>query len=64
MRRVVITGMGMVGPLGMGVEHSWKRLIAGESGAARVSRIDVSDIASQIACEIPRGDGSNGTHAV
>jgi 3-oxoacyl-[acyl-carrier-protein] synthase II len=45
----------------MGVEHSWKRLIAGESGAARVSRIDVSDIASQIACEIPRGDGSNGT---
>jgi len=61
MRRVVITGMGMVGPLGMGVEHSWKRLIAGESGAARVSRIDVSDIASQIACEIPRGDGSNGT---
>ena len=61
MRRVVITGMGMVGPLGLGVEHSWKRLIAGESGAARVSRIDVSDIASQIACEIPRGDGSNGT---
>ena len=61
MRRVVITGMGMVGPLGMGVEHSWKRLIAGESGAARVSRIDVSAIASQIACEIPRGDGSNGT---
>ena len=61
MRRVVITGMGMVGPLGMGVEHSWKRLIAGESGVARVSRIDVSDIASQIACEIPRGDGSNGT---
>ena len=61
MRRVVITGMGMVGPLGMGVEHSWKRLIAGESGAARVSRIDVSDIASQIACEIPRGDGFNGT---
>ena len=61
MRRVVITGMGMVGPLGMGVEHSWKRLIAGESGATRVSRIDVSDIASQIACEIPRGDGSNGT---
>lgn len=61
MRRVVITGMGMVGPLGMGVEHSWKRLISGASGAARVSRIDVSDIASQIACEIPRGDGSNGT---
>lgn len=61
MRRVVITGMGMVGPLGMGVEHSWKRLIAGESGAGRVSRIDVSDIASQIACEIPRGDGTNGT---
>ena len=61
MRRVVITGMGMVGPLGMGVEHSWKRLIAGESGASRVSRIDASDIASQIACEIPRGDGTNGT---
>lgn len=61
MRRVVITGMGMVGPLGMGVEHGWKRLVSGESGAVRVSRFDVSDISSQIACEIPRGDGSDGT---
>ena len=61
MRRVVVTGMGMVSPLGNGVETSWSRLKAGQSGAVKVSRFDVSDLASQIACEVPRGDGSNGT---
>jgi 3-oxoacyl-[acyl-carrier-protein] synthase II len=62
MRRVVVTGMGMLTPLGCGVETTWARLLKGESGAKRVDRFDVSDIACQIACVIPRGDGSDGTY--
>jgi len=62
MRRVVITGMGMLTPLGCGVEQTWSRLIKGESGARKVEHFDVSDIACKIACVIPRGDGSNGTY--
>jgi len=62
MRRVVVTGMGMVTPLGCGVEETWGRLVAGESGAVRITDFEVSDIAAQIACRIPRGDGSNGTY--
>jgi 3-oxoacyl-[acyl-carrier-protein] synthase II len=62
MRRVVVTGLGMVSPLGCGVEATWKRLIAGESGAAKIDRFDVSDLATKIACMIPYGDGSNGTY--
>jgi len=62
MRRVVVTGLGMVTPLGCGVEQSWRRLIASESGARRVDRFDVSDLPSKIACMIPRGDGANGTY--
>src|SRR6266481_9501590 len=62
MRRVVVTGLGMVTPLGCGVEATWKRLLAGESGARRIEKFDVSDISAQIACQIPRGDGSNGTY--
>ena len=62
MRRVVITGMGMLTPLGCGAEHTWKRLLKGESGAKRIETFDVSDISCQIACSIPRGDGSNGTY--
>src|SRR5450830_938081 len=61
MRRVVVTGMGMLTPLGCGVETTWQRLLRGESGAKRIDRFDVSDIACQIACSIPRGDGSDGT---
>ena len=61
MRRVVVTGMGMVTPLGSGVETTWSRLLAGHSGAVRVEDFDVSDLPSQIACRIPRGDGSDGT---
>jgi len=61
MRRVVVTGMGMVTPLGSGVETTWSRLLAGKSGAVRVDDFDVSDLPSQIACRIPRGDGSDGT---
>jgi len=62
MRRVVVTGMGMLTPLGCGVEHTWSRLIKGESGARKVETFEVSDIAAKIACMIPRGDGSNGTY--
>ena len=61
MRRVVVTGMGMVTPLGCGVEPTWARLINGESGAKKVDTFDVSDVACKIACVVPRGDGSNGT---
>ena len=61
MRRVVVTGMGMLTPLGCGVEQTWARLIKGESGAKIIDRFDVSDVACKIACSIPRGDGTNGT---
>jgi len=61
MRRVVVTGMGMVTPLGCGVEPTWSRLVKGESGAKKVDTFEVSDLACKIACMIPRGDGSNGT---
>ena len=61
MRRVVITGLGMVSPLACGVEETWKRLIAGESGAGKISKFDASHLASHIACEVPYGDGSDGT---
>src|SRR3954451_25237669 len=62
MRRVVVTGMGMVTPLGCGVETTWKRLIAGESGARKIEKFEVADLPAQIACQIPRGDGTNGTY--
>ncbi len=61
MRRVVVTGLGAVTPLGDGVEHSWKRLLAGESGAGRVTHFDPAPFPSQVGCEVPVGDGSNGT---
>ncbi|MEI7804361.1 MAG: beta-ketoacyl-ACP synthase II [Hyphomicrobiales bacterium] len=62
MRRVVVTGLGMLTPLGCGVEPTWQRLIKGESGAQRVDSFDVSDLPCKIACVIPRGDGANGTY--
>ncbi len=61
MRRVVVTGLGMVTPLGCGVEPTWRRLLAGESGVKAIDRFEVADITSRIAGQIPRGDGSNGT---
>jgi 3-oxoacyl-[acyl-carrier-protein] synthase II len=61
MRRVVITGMGLVTPLACGVEASWARLLEGRSGAGRIASFDASHLACQIACEIPLGDGSDGT---
>ncbi len=56
MKRVVVTGLGMVSPLASGVEPTWRRLIAGESGAARVESFQVSDLPCQIAAQVPRGD--------
>jgi 3-oxoacyl-[acyl-carrier-protein] synthase II len=61
MRRVVVTGLGMVTPLGSGVDATWSRLIEGQSGAGRIADFQVDDLACQIACQIPRGDGSDGT---
>jgi 3-oxoacyl-[acyl-carrier-protein] synthase II len=61
MRRVVVTGIGMVSPLGCGAEVTWQRLLDGCSGARRIERFDVSDLPCKIACTIPRGDGSDGT---
>ncbi|MGH6769429.1 MAG: beta-ketoacyl-ACP synthase II [Xanthobacteraceae bacterium] len=61
MRRVVVTGFGMVTPLACGAEQTWQRLVRGQSGARRVESFDVSDLAAKIACQVPRGDGSDGT---
>ena len=61
MRRVVITGMGYVGPLGCGIEAAWPRMLAGQSGAGPITRFDASHLATGYACEIPRGDGTDGT---
>ncbi|MEJ2003090.1 MAG: beta-ketoacyl-ACP synthase II [Maritimibacter sp.] len=61
MRRVVVTGLGMVSPLACGVEETWKRLLAGESGAGTITRFDASRVTTNYACEVPRGDGSDGT---
>jgi 3-oxoacyl-[acyl-carrier-protein] synthase II len=61
MRRVVITGMGMVTSLGTDVDSTWKNLIAGKSGLQLVKQADVSDIAAKVAGEIINGDGTNGT---
>jgi 3-oxoacyl-[acyl-carrier-protein] synthase II len=62
MRRVVVTGLGMVTPLACGVEATWSRLIAGQSGARKIDTFEVSDISCRIAGMIPYGDGSNGTY--
>ena len=61
MRRVVVTGMGMVTPLGCGVETTWQRILAGKSGARQIETFEVSDLPCKIACTLPRGDGSDGT---
>jgi 3-oxoacyl-[acyl-carrier-protein] synthase II len=61
MRRVVVTGLGLVSPLGCGVEPSWSRLLEGQSGARTIDRFETSDLACKIAMPIPRGDGTDGT---
>ena len=59
MKRVVVTGLGMVTPLACGVEATWRRLIAGESGISKITGFDVSDIACQIAGQAPRGEAED-----
>ncbi|HYC02525.1 MAG TPA: beta-ketoacyl-ACP synthase II [Azospirillaceae bacterium] len=60
MRRVVVTGMGLVTPLGVGVKKNWERLIAGESGIRTIERFDVSDLPCKIAGQVERGDTASG----
>ncbi len=61
MRRVVVTGLGLVTPLASGVEESWKRLLDGQSGAGTITRFDPCNVVTTYACEVPLGDGSDGT---
>ncbi|MDE2265201.1 MAG: beta-ketoacyl-ACP synthase II [Alphaproteobacteria bacterium] len=61
MRRVVVTGLGLVTPLATGVEETWSRLLDGESGIRPIMRFPTTDLATKIAGELVRGDGSNGT---
>jgi len=61
MRRVVVTGLGLVTPLACGVEQSWAALLAGKSGASAITRFKVDDLPTRIACQVPRGDGSDGS---
>ena len=61
MRRVAITGLGMVSPLACGVSESWRRVLAGDSTAATISRFDAAHLATDYACEVPRGNGTDGT---
>jgi 3-oxoacyl-[acyl-carrier-protein] synthase II len=60
MRRVVVTGLGLVTPLGIGVEHVWKRLISSESGIGAIQSFDVSDLPAKIAGQVPRGETAAG----
>lgn len=61
MRRVVVTGLGMVSPLASGVEATWERILSGKSAAGPITRFDASHLATSYACEVPRGDGTDGT---
>jgi 3-oxoacyl-[acyl-carrier-protein] synthase II len=61
MRRVVVTGLGLVTPLASGVEETWSRLLAGQSGARPITKFKVDDLPARIACSVPLGDGSDGT---
>ena len=61
MRRVVVTGLGLVTPLADGVEASWSRILDSQSGAGRITGFDPSKLVTQYACEVPLGDGTDGT---
>jgi 3-oxoacyl-[acyl-carrier-protein] synthase II len=60
MRRVVVTGIGLITPLGQGTEHSWKQILAGKSGAGNITAFDTTGYACTVACEVPRVDGRGG----
>jgi 3-oxoacyl-[acyl-carrier-protein] synthase II len=60
MRRVVVTGLGLVTPLGVGVEHNWSQLLAGKSGIRSIQTFDTSDLPAKIAGQVPPGDGASG----
>ncbi|MEN9060073.1 beta-ketoacyl-ACP synthase II [Ponticoccus litoralis] len=60
-RRVVVTGLGLVTPLACGVEETWSRLLDGQSGAGTITKFDASHLATTYACEVPYGDGTDGT---
>ncbi|MBK8209610.1 MAG: beta-ketoacyl-ACP synthase II [Rhodospirillales bacterium] len=60
MKRVVVTGLGLVSPLGCGVDVTWERLVAGHSGVGAIQSFDVADLPAKIAAEVPRGETSEG----
>lgn len=61
MKRVVVTGTGLVTPLGCGVSHNWSSLLEGVSGASRITLFDPENYRCKVACEVPLGDGLNAT---
>src|ERR1041384_1116069 len=61
MRRIVVTGMGLVTPLGIGLENVWGRLLGGESGVRAIQSFDVSDLPARVAAQVPQGDKSSGS---
>src|SRR5665213_3954070 len=63
MRRVVVTGIGLLTPLGLGTEHSWAQILAGKSGAGRITNFDPAGFGCEVACEVPRVDGRGGGRA-
>ena len=60
MRRVVVTGLGLVTPLGVGVDHNWRGITSGKSGIGAIQAFDVSDLPAKIAGQVPRGDSADG----
>ena len=60
MRRVVVTGLGIISPLGVGVENVWRQIVAGRSGISGIQSFDVSDLPAKIAGQVPRGDTESG----
>ena len=60
MRRVVVTGLGLVTPVGCGVQTAWKNILAGKSGASKIEHFDVSDLGCKVAAVLPRVDGRGG----
>ncbi|MEO0611841.1 MAG: beta-ketoacyl synthase N-terminal-like domain-containing protein, partial [Pseudomonadota bacterium] len=60
LKRVVVTGLGLVSPLADGVDATWRRLLAGESGARQIEKFDTTQLPCKIAAEVPRRDGNGG----